>query len=118
MATIKNMRRGARNVEKISGEAKVKAIKRLLSYVFKYYPWQFALVILFVLLSSLGGVVGSYFVGNVLIDSYIKGSINYFDPSTNAWVNNFNNGLINTPTSGLFKGIPFGYGIAEFTGCS
>lgn len=117
MATTKNARRGARNVEKVSGAQKAKAIKRLLGYVFKYYPWQFALVILFVLLSSLGGVMGSYFVGNILIDSYIKGSINYFDPSTSAWVNNFNNGVINTPTTGLFKGIPFGYGILILVGC-
>jgi len=96
MATTRKMR----NVAKVSGKEKARAIKRLLGYVFKYYPWQFALVLLFVLLSSLGGVIGSYFVGNILIDSYIKGSL---EAGT---------GTIVTPSSGLFSGVPFGIAIS------
>lgn len=107
MATTKiPSRRGPRNVTPVSGKEKLRAIRRLLGYVFRYYPWQFALVLLFVLLSSLGTVFGSYFVGNILVDGYIKGSIGP----------NFNDGLIQTPTSGLFAGIPFPVGIALLAG--
>ena len=117
MATTRNMRRGPRNTQKIHGKEKTAAIKRLLGYVFKYYPWQFALVLLFVLFSSLGGVLGSYFVGNVLVDSYIKGSIDYFNPATNEWVYNFSDGVINAPAEGLFAGIPFGVAIVILMAC-
>lgn len=110
------MTRRGRNTEKVSTKQKIAAIKRLLRYVFKYYPWQFSLVLLFVLLASLGGVSGSYFVGNILIDSYIKGSIDYFDVTTNSYVHNWNNGIINTPVDGLFKGIPLEFGILILVG--
>ncbi len=113
MATTRKMRNPAR----VSGQVKTATIKRLLGYVFKNYPLQFALVLLFVFLSSLGSVIGSYFVGNILVDTYIKGSIDYIDATSGAIVNNFNNGLINTPTTGLFAGIPFGYAILMLVGC-
>jgi len=87
--------------EKVSGKAKMAAIGRLLGYVFKYYPWQFALVLVFVFLASVGSVVGSYFVGNVLVDGYITNSIGQ----------NFTDGLIHAPTEGLFAGVPFGVAI-------
>lgn len=108
-------RKGARNVTPVSGQAKLKAIGRLLGYVFKYYPLQFACVLLLVLMASLGGVLGSYFVGNVLVDGYIKGSIDYFDVASGLWVKNWN-GSINPPTSGLFAGVPFGFGILLLVG--
>lgn len=56
----------------VSRKAKIQSVKRLLGYVFKYYPWQFILVIVCVLLSSGAGVVGSYFLGTVVIDDYIN----------------------------------------------
>jgi ATP-binding cassette subfamily B protein len=64
-----------RNMEKVTGKAKLHAIGRLLSYVFKYYPWQFALVLLFVLLSSASSAAGGYFVGNIVVDKFVAPSI-------------------------------------------
>lgn len=48
----------------------VKAIKRLLSYVFAQYKLQFGLVLVFIIVSALAGVVGSKFI-QILIDDYI-----------------------------------------------
>jgi ATP-binding cassette subfamily B multidrug efflux pump len=62
----------ARNVAKVSTKEKLSATRRLLSYVFKYYPFQFFIVLLGIILSSLGGAVGSYFIGTVFIDKYFK----------------------------------------------
>lgn len=48
------------------------ATKRLLKLVFKYYPWQFALVVICILLSSFASVANSYFIGSILIDHFIS----------------------------------------------
>lgn len=57
------------------------ALKRLLGYVFKYYPGLFALVLLCILLSSFASVASSYFVGNILIDDFLTPAIYQMDPA-------------------------------------
>jgi len=63
--------KGGRNMAPVSRKAKLQSVKRLLAYVFKYYPAQFIVVLLCVVLSSGAGVVGSYFLGTIVIDDYI-----------------------------------------------
>lgn len=88
--------KGARNMNMVSGKAKSAAVKRLLSYVFKYYPIQFVVVLICVLLSSFTSIASAYFIGNVVVNEYIMPSL--LAESTE----------ILTPTTGLYAGIPFG----------
>jgi ATP-binding cassette, subfamily B, multidrug efflux pump len=69
-----NMRpvKGKRNMTPVTTKQKLHAVARLLRYVFKYYPWQFFVVLLCIVLSSGVGVVGSYFIGTILINDYIS----------------------------------------------
>ncbi|MCI2068098.1 MAG: ABC transporter ATP-binding protein/permease [Bacilli bacterium] len=62
--------RGMRNVSKVSKKEKLHSVKRLLWYVFKYYPWQFAIVLICIIMSSATGVIGSYFLGTVFVNDY------------------------------------------------
>lgn len=55
----------ARKMEHVSKKEKMSSIKRLLGYVFKYYPLQFFFVCIFILISSGAGVVGSFLLGKV-----------------------------------------------------
>jgi ABC-type multidrug transport system fused ATPase/permease subunit len=64
--------KGGRNMAPVSRKQKMHSVGRLLRYVFKYYSWQFILVILCVILSAGVGVVGSYFLGTILIDDYVN----------------------------------------------
>lgn len=57
-----------RNVQSVSKADRKNAIKRLLSYVFKYYKWQFLLVSILIIITSLVGVAGSYFTGTIIVD--------------------------------------------------
>ena len=92
--------KGARNMNMVSGKARNAAVRRLLSYVFKYYPAQFVIVLVCVLLSSFTSVAAAYFTGNILVNVYLM-------PSLNAGSLD-----ILTPTSGAFAGVPFGGAIA------
>lgn len=56
--------------------------KRLLSYVFQYYPCLFLGVCISIIFSAFAAVAGSYFIGNILIDKYLTPSIFVVDPST------------------------------------
>ena len=51
------------------------AMKRLLNLVLKFYPGQFVVVIICILLSSFASVASSYFVGTILIDNFINASL-------------------------------------------
>ena len=62
--------RGMRNVTKVSKKDKLHSVSRLLGYVFKYYPWQFAIVLVCIIMSSATGVIGSYFLGTVFVNDY------------------------------------------------
>ena len=92
--------KGARNMNMVSGKARNAAIRRLLSYVFKYYPVQFIVVLVCVLLSSFTNVAGGFFTGTVVVNEYIMPSLDSGSLE------------IRTPTSGTFAGIPFGGAIA------
>ena len=56
---------------RLSFKAMMKNMGRLLKYLWKYYPIQFILVILFILISSASSVIGSLFMGRIIdfIDS-------------------------------------------------
>ncbi len=68
-----NMRamKGGRNMTPVSRRAKFTAVLRLLKYVFHYYPGEFFLVALFVLLSASSSAVGSYFIGKIVVGQYV-----------------------------------------------
>ena len=68
-----NMRamKGGRNMAPVSRRAKFTAVLRLLKYVFHYYPGEFFLVALFVLLSASSSAVGSYFIGKIVVGQYV-----------------------------------------------
>ena len=65
------MPRTKRNVAPVAKGAKKGAIRRLLSYVNKYYKWQFAGVIILVFLNALCTAIGSYFIGNIVVDHFV-----------------------------------------------
>ncbi len=67
--------RANRNITKVSTKDKLHSIKRLLKYVFKYYAWQFIVVLLCIVISSSSSVLGSYFVGTVFINQFITPAI-------------------------------------------
>jgi ATP-binding cassette subfamily B multidrug efflux pump len=69
--------KGKRNMVPVSRKQKLHSVKRLLGYVIKYYPWQFAVVLLCIIISSGAGVVGSYFVGTIIINDYVTPSMSY-----------------------------------------
>lgn len=66
MSTNKNM---------IDRKSNKGAMKRLLNLVLKFYPGQFVVVIICILLSSFASVASSYFVGTILIDNFINASL-------------------------------------------
>jgi len=93
---------------KVSKKAKLAAVGRLLRYIFKYYPAQFIVVLICVLASSGANVIGSAFVGQVVVDAYLT-------PSFEAGMTS-----IMTPTAAsastavakMFIGVPFGVALA------
>lgn len=72
-----------RNVNKVSTKVALSSLGRLLKRIMKNYPIQFIIVIFCVIISSGASVVGSYFIGNIIIgdllEPYIEGSITSFD---------------------------------------
>lgn len=69
--------RANRNVAKVSRKDQAISVRRLLKYVFTYYPWQFAIVIFCIIINSSSAVIGSYFVGTVFINEFISPAIDY-----------------------------------------
>ena len=55
----------AKKLEQITGKQKKAAIGRLLNYVFKYYKLRLVLILIFLIFASSGGVIGSFFVGQI-----------------------------------------------------
>ncbi|MCQ2911934.1 MAG: ABC transporter ATP-binding protein/permease [Bacilli bacterium] len=86
----------ARNMAKVSRKAKMAAVGRLLKYIFKYYPFQFFIVLVCILASSGSNVLGSAFVGQIVVNEYIT-------PSVEA-----GSLTLLTPTTGIVAGVPFG----------
>jgi ATP-binding cassette subfamily B protein len=63
--------KGGRNMIQVSKKEQIKAMRRLLGYVLRYYPWQFALVLFCIIIASGVGVVGSFFIGTIVIDEFV-----------------------------------------------
>lgn len=68
--------------EMISPKDQNKALKRLLSYVFKDYKGLFFLVIVCIAFNCFASVASSYFVGSILIDGFLTPSIYKIDGNT------------------------------------
>ncbi len=62
----------ARNVSTVDKKTKKASIKRLLGYVFKFYPIQFVVVLLCIILVTGSNVAGSYFTGTIMVDKYLN----------------------------------------------
>lgn len=62
----------ARNVSAVDKKTKKASIKRLLGYVFKFYPIQFVVVLLCIILVTGSNVAGSYFTGTIMVDKYLN----------------------------------------------
>ena len=63
--------KGAKNVSNVSKKAKFGAVARLLKYVFRYYPFEFLLVAVLVVLSTGANAIGSYFIGKIVVGQYL-----------------------------------------------
>lgn len=79
--------KGKRNMTPVSRKEKLHSIRRLLGYVFKYYPLQFVVVLLCIVFASGAGVVGSYFVGTIIINGYVAP---YFQEGVPGTIGDFN----------------------------
>jgi hypothetical protein len=88
--------KGGRNMTPVSRRQKLHSVGRLLKYVTKYYPWQFVIVLLCVILSSSTGAIGAYIIGNVIVDSYINPAV-----KSGLALDSF------APATGFFAGKPF-----------
>ena len=70
----------ARNMTPVSKQAKKHAVRRLIKYVFKYYPVLFIVVIFCIIGVSISSVAGSRFLG-LIINNYIQPTL---DAAANA----------------------------------
>ena len=66
-------------MEKKSKKFDKSTLKRILSYIFKYYKWRFIFVIFLVIVSAITGVVSSLFIQK-LIDNYITPMLGIDNP--------------------------------------
>lgn len=64
-------RNKARNVAPVDKKTKRASVRRLLGYVFKYYPIQFVVVVICILLVTASSVAGSYFTGTIMVNKYL-----------------------------------------------
>ena len=67
--------RKGRNVTMVSSKEKRGTTRRLLRYVFHYYPWHFLLVLFCIVIHSASGVVGSYIIGTKIIREIVTPAI-------------------------------------------
>jgi ATP-binding cassette subfamily B multidrug efflux pump len=79
--------KGKRNMAPVSRKEKLHSVRRLLGYVFKYYPLQFVVVLLCIVFSSGAGVIGSYFVGTIIINGYVSP---YFQEGVSNTIGDYN----------------------------
>jgi ATP-binding cassette subfamily B multidrug efflux pump len=86
--------RGGRNMAPVTKKQKLHSVMRLLKYVFKYYPLQFLVVLICIVISSGVGAVGSYFLGTIVIDDYVL-------PSISGIPDGFRIGILD------YEGVPF-----------
>lgn len=68
-------RKGNQKMKKLGLKETVSIFSRLFKIIVKKYPWQLALTVLVILASSGAGVIGNVFVGQYVVDIYIKGML-------------------------------------------
>ena len=66
--------------KKLSAKDEIRILHRMMKMMFKQYPWQLPLAGLVIILSSMAGVVGNVFVGQIVIGYYIPGLLGQSAP--------------------------------------
>ena len=84
--------------KRLSGKDELRILHRLMKMMLKQYPWQLPLAGLVIILSSMAGVVGNVFVGQVVIGYYIPGLLGKDGSLTGIW-------------AGIFGGLSFEQGM-------
>ncbi len=84
--------------KKLSAKDEFRILHRMMKMMFKQYPWQLPLAGLVIVLSSMAGVVGNVFVGQVVIGYYIPGLLGKEASLSGIW-------------SGIFSGLDFTQGM-------
>ena len=59
--------------KRLSGKEELKILGRLMKMMLRQFPWQLPLAGLVIILSSMAGVIGNVFVGQIVIGYYIPG---------------------------------------------
>ncbi len=62
----------ARNVAPVDKKTKRASTRRLLGYVFRYYPVQFVVVLFCIVFVTISSVAGSYFTGTIMVNKYLN----------------------------------------------
>ena len=75
--------------KKLSGKDELRILHRLMKMMLKQYPWQLPLAGLVIILSSMAGVVGNVFVGQIVIGYYIPGLLGQTGSLTGIWASVF-----------------------------
>ena len=75
--------------KKLSGKDELRILHRLMKMMLKQYPWQLPLAGLVIILSSMAGVVGNVFVGQIVIGYYIPGLLGQTGSLTGIWASIF-----------------------------
>ncbi len=84
--------------KKLSAKEEIRILHRMMKMMFKQYPWQLPLAGLVIILSSMAGVVGNVFVGQVVIGYYIPGLLGQDASLSGVW-------------GGIFSSLDFTQGI-------
>ena len=77
--------------KKLSAKDEIRILHRMMKMMFKQYPWQLPLAGLVIILSSMAGVVGNVFVGQVVIGYYIPGLLGQTASLNGVWGSIFSN---------------------------
>lgn len=88
--------------KKLSAKDEFRILHRMMKTMFKQYPWQLPLAGLVIILSSMAGVVGNVFVGQVVIGYYIPGLLGKNASLSGIWAS-------------VFSGLDFTQGILVMT---
>ena len=75
----------AMHAKRLSGKDEIRILHRMMKMMLKQYPWQLPLAGLVIILSSMAGVVGNVFVGQVVIGYYIPGLLGKSASLSGVW---------------------------------
>ncbi len=70
---------------RLSFKQEARILSRLMKMMFRQYPWQLPLAGLVIILSSLAGVVGNVFVGQIVIGHYVPSLVGKESALTGLW---------------------------------